>query len=60
MFDGWFAMTRKLNKRERLDALVKICLALPQTSHEEKGFHSAFLSGKRFSPITWTIITMTA
>jgi hypothetical protein len=47
MFDGWFAMARKLNKQERLDALVKICLALPQTSREEKASHSAFLAGKK-------------
>lgn len=40
-------MVRKLSKQERLDALIKICLALPQTSREEKGSHSAFLVGKK-------------
>jgi hypothetical protein len=40
-------MVRKSSKQERLDALVKICLALPQTSREEKGSHSAFLDGKK-------------
>jgi hypothetical protein len=40
-------MVRKLSKQERLDALVKICLALPETVREDKGSHSAFLAGKK-------------
>jgi hypothetical protein len=40
-------MVRKLSKQERLNALVKICLALPQTSREKKESHSAFLVGKK-------------
>jgi hypothetical protein len=40
-------MVRKLSKQERLNALVKICLALPQTSREKKVSHSAFLVGKK-------------
>jgi hypothetical protein len=40
-------MTKKLSKQERLNALVKICLALPQTSREAKGSHSAFRVGKK-------------
>jgi hypothetical protein len=40
-------MVRKLNKQERLDALVKICLALPEARRESKESHSAFLVGKK-------------
>jgi phosphoribosylglycinamide formyltransferase-1 len=40
-------MVRKLSKQERLDALVKICLALPETRRENKESHSAFLVGKK-------------
>jgi hypothetical protein len=40
-------MVRKLSKQERLDALVKICLALPETRRENKDSHSAFLVSKK-------------
>ena len=40
-------MVPKLSRQERLDALTKICLALPETRREEKASHAAFLVGKR-------------
>ncbi len=40
----WFANPAK---QDRLDALTRICLALPETRREDKGSHSAFLVGKR-------------
>jgi hypothetical protein len=40
-------MASKPSQRERLEALTKICLALPETRREDKGSHAAFLVGKR-------------
>jgi hypothetical protein len=40
-------MVRKPRQEDRLDALTRICLALPETRREDKGSHSAFLVGKR-------------
>ena len=40
-------MARKPSRQDRLDALTKICLALPETRREDKGSHSAFLVGKK-------------
>ena len=40
-------MAGKPTRQDRLDALTKICLALPGTSREDKASHSAFLVGKR-------------
>jgi hypothetical protein len=40
-------MVPKPSRQDRLDALTKICLALPETRCEEKGSHCAFLVGKR-------------
>ncbi len=40
-------MVRKPRQQDRLDALTRICLALPETRREDKGSHSAFLVGKR-------------
>jgi hypothetical protein len=40
-------MVPKPSPQERLDALTKICLALPETRREDKGDHAAFLVGKR-------------
>ncbi len=40
-------MTRKQSQQDRLDALTKICLALPETTREDKGSHAAFLVGKK-------------
>jgi hypothetical protein len=40
-------MTDKQNRQGRLEALTKICLALPEARREDKGSHSAFLVGKR-------------
>jgi hypothetical protein len=34
-------------RQDRLDALTKICLALPQTRREDKESHCAFLAGKK-------------
>ncbi len=41
------AMVSKPSRQERLDALTKICLALPETRREDKGSHCAFLVGKK-------------
>ena len=40
-------MVRKQSQQERLDALAKICLALPETKREDKASHAAFLVGKK-------------
>ena len=40
-------MAPKPSRQERLDALTKICLALPETRREDKGSHCAFLVGKK-------------
>lgn len=40
-------MVSKPSRQERLDALTKICLALPETRREDKGSHCAFLVGKK-------------
>ena len=40
-------MVPKPSPQERLDALTKICLALPETRREDKASHAAFLVGKR-------------
>jgi hypothetical protein len=40
-------MAPKQSRQERLDALTKICLALPEAGREDKGSHCAFLVGKR-------------
>ncbi len=40
-------MAPKQSPQDRLDALTKICLALPETRREDKGSHAAFLVGKR-------------
>lgn len=40
-------MVPKPSRQERLDALTKICLALPLAGREDKGSHCAFLVGKR-------------
>jgi hypothetical protein len=40
-------MVPKPTRRDRLHALTKICLALPETRREEKGSHCAFLAGKK-------------
>ena len=40
-------MVRKPRQQDRLDALTRICLALPETRREDKGSHAAFLVGKR-------------
>jgi hypothetical protein len=40
-------MIRKQSQQERLDALTKICLALPGTTREDKESHAAFLVGKK-------------
>ena len=36
-------MARKANQQDRLDALTDICLALPETTREDKESHAAFL-----------------
>ncbi len=40
-------MVPKPSRQDRLDALTKICLALPETRREDKGSHCAFLVGKK-------------
>jgi hypothetical protein len=40
-------MVPKTRPQERLEALTKICLALPETRREDQGAHAAFLVGKR-------------
>ncbi len=40
-------MVRKPRQQDRMDALTRICLALPETRREDKGSHAAFLVGKR-------------
>ena len=40
-------MVPKPSREDRLDALSKICLALPETRREDKGSHCAFLVGKK-------------
>jgi hypothetical protein len=40
-------MVPKPGRQERLDALTRICLALPETRREDKGSHCAFLVGKK-------------
>ncbi len=40
-------MVPKPSRQDRLDALTKICLALPETRREDKGSHAAFLVGKK-------------
>ena len=40
-------MLPKQSQQDRLDALTKICLALPETRREDKGSHCAFLVGKK-------------
>jgi hypothetical protein len=40
-------MVPKPSPQERLDALTRICLALPETRRENKGSHCAFLVGKK-------------
>jgi hypothetical protein len=40
-------MARKPTQQERLSRLTDICLALPETSSEEKNGHVAFLVGKK-------------
>ena len=40
-------MARKPSQQDRLAKLTDICLALPETTREDKGFHAAFLVGKK-------------
>ena len=40
-------MVPKPSRQDRLDALTKICLALPETRREDKESHCAFLVGKK-------------
>jgi hypothetical protein len=40
-------MAGKPSRQDRLDALTRICLALPDARREDKESHSAFLVGKR-------------
>jgi hypothetical protein len=40
-------MVPKPSPQDRLNALTRICLALPETKREEKGSHCAFLAGKK-------------
>jgi hypothetical protein len=40
-------MARKPSQQERLDKLTDICLALPETSREQKNAHFAFLVRKK-------------
>jgi hypothetical protein len=42
-----FAMVPKPSRQDRLDALTKICLALPETRRENKESHAAFLVGQK-------------
>jgi hypothetical protein len=40
-------MVPKPSRQDRLDALTKVCLALPETRREDQESHAAFLVGKR-------------
>ena len=40
-------MVPKPSRQDRLDALTKICLALPEARREDQGQHAAFLVGKK-------------
>jgi phosphoribosylglycinamide formyltransferase-1 len=40
-------MARKPSQQERLDKLIEICLALPESSREQKNSHIAFLVRKK-------------
>jgi hypothetical protein len=40
-------MVPKPSRQDRLDALTKICLALPETRRENKESHAAFLVGQK-------------
>jgi hypothetical protein len=40
-------MVKKSSQPERLQALTKICLALPEARREDKHSHAAFLVGKK-------------
>ena len=40
-------MARKASQQERLHKLTDICLALPETTREDKGSHAAFLVRKK-------------
>jgi hypothetical protein len=40
-------MAPKPSRQDRLDALTKICLALPEARREDQGQHAAFLVGKK-------------
>jgi phosphoribosylglycinamide formyltransferase-1 len=40
-------MARKPTQQERLSRLTDICLALPETSSEQKHAHVAYLAGKK-------------
>jgi hypothetical protein len=40
-------MARKPSQQDRLDKLTDICLALPETTREDKGSHAAFLVRKK-------------
>jgi hypothetical protein len=40
-------MVRKSSQPSRLRALTEICLALPETTREDKGSHAAFLVRKK-------------
>ena len=40
-------MARKASEQERLHKLTDICLALPETTREDKGSHAAFLVRKK-------------
>jgi hypothetical protein len=40
-------MVPKPNRQDRLDALTRICLALPEARREDQGQHAAFLVGKK-------------
>jgi predicted DNA-binding protein (MmcQ/YjbR family) len=42
-----FAMAPKSFQQERLDKLIEICRALPETSREQKNAHVAFLVRKK-------------
>lgn len=46
-------------KREQLERLAEICLALSSAMREDKGSHAIFRVAKKSSPTTWTIITAT-
>jgi hypothetical protein len=44
---GRLAMARTASEQERLHKLTDICLALPETTREDKGSHAAFLVRKK-------------